>query len=352
MPTPGHLPLTPRDLVEVLFRHKGKMLLWSGLLGVLAIGALAALPRKYQSEAKLFVRLGRESVTLDPTATTGTTVQVQESRESQINSTRDMLKSRALLERVVEKLGPDVILKGQRKTREASIFSRGMDALSSGSIFRPVSDSEKAVDKLEKSLSIASARNSSVIDVGCTAKSPYLARQIMRVFLKAYQTQHLAANRTAGSLEFFTTQAAQLKRELDAAVEKLRDAKTESKIVAISVEQQALQNQLTQVEAAALAADAALSSTKGTIESLRKALQSCQSNSRRSRQPVSRTWASTTCGRSCISCRFPCARYSCSSETIILSSRERGSKCGNPRRSSTASRPTARRRPPQSTARG
>ena len=55
--------------------------------------------------SELIVPLGRESVTLDPTATTGQTMQVQETRDNQINSTRDMLSSRVLLERVVEKIG-------------------------------------------------------------------------------------------------------------------------------------------------------------------------------------------------------------------------------------------------------
>ena len=100
-------PITPAELVQVTLRHKGKAFVWSIVVAAVAVGVLVAWPRKYESEAKLFVRLGRESVALDPTATTGATVQVQESRENQLNSARDMLRSRALLEAVVAKIGAE-----------------------------------------------------------------------------------------------------------------------------------------------------------------------------------------------------------------------------------------------------
>ena len=51
----------------------------------LAVAAFLALPREYQSEALLFVKVGASSVTLDPTATTGQTISLYESRETEIN---------------------------------------------------------------------------------------------------------------------------------------------------------------------------------------------------------------------------------------------------------------------------
>ena len=62
--------------------------------GAIAFCALTFLPRKYESEAKLFLRLGRESVALDPTATTGATMQIQETRDDEIDSARHAQKPR------------------------------------------------------------------------------------------------------------------------------------------------------------------------------------------------------------------------------------------------------------------
>jgi polysaccharide biosynthesis protein PslE len=270
-------PLTLRDFTQIFFRHKKKILAWSFSVVGLSLVAILILPRKYTSEAKLFVRLGRESVTLDPTATTGQIVQVQETRDNQINSTRDMLTSRALLERVVEKIGAKTILHGPQQQAQGATPARSlvgdlMSAVGLATFSSPVSPEEKAVAKLSKSLAVKVGRNTSVIDFSCEAGNALLAQQILQAFLDAFHEQHLAANRTAGSLEFFTAQAARLKTQLDAAVASLRDAKNESGIVSLPAQQKALQDQLIQLETASLAAEASLASSEASIVVLRKSL--------------------------------------------------------------------------------
>ena len=99
---------------------------------VLVMGAAVAVtvlsPRVYRSEAKLFVRLGRENATLDPTATLGRDpiVAVPVMRDSEINSVVEILASRSLAEQVVDALGPQTIL--ERPSRQ-----QGQVAASEGS---------------------------------------------------------------------------------------------------------------------------------------------------------------------------------------------------------------------------
>ena len=83
---------------------------------LVTVGAIF-VPKRYLSEAKLFVRLGRESVTLDPTATTGQSVAVDTTREAEITSVLDVLEGRIVLEKVVDALGPDVVLDRPAPTR-------------------------------------------------------------------------------------------------------------------------------------------------------------------------------------------------------------------------------------------
>jgi uncharacterized protein involved in exopolysaccharide biosynthesis len=270
-------PTVPRDLLRVLYRHKKKMLAWTMLVLGLSYAAIATMSRTYVSEAKLFVRLGRESVALDPTATTGAMVAVQETRENQINSTRDMLTSRLLLERVAESVGPELILNGpqgdaQTPEQERSFVSDMKDFVRKAGFSTPVSSQEAAVEKLAKSISVKVGRNTSVIDFSSTAKDPRLAQQILQAFLDAYQELHSAANRTAGSLDFFNAQTEHLKQQLDTAVAALRDAKDQSGLVSLPAQQKALQDQLTEFETLSLAADAALASSEASVESLRKSL--------------------------------------------------------------------------------
>jgi uncharacterized protein involved in exopolysaccharide biosynthesis len=66
-------------------------------MALTALG-IAMSPRTYVSESSMFVRVGRESIALDPTVTTGATIEKTEPRESEINSLKDILRSRTLFE--------------------------------------------------------------------------------------------------------------------------------------------------------------------------------------------------------------------------------------------------------------
>ena len=275
-------PIVPADLFLATFHHRWKVAVWTVLVAGISILALIVWPRKYESEAKLFLRLGRESVSLDPTATTGATIQVLESRENQLNSAREMLKSRVLLEQVVESIGAETILHGSPTERLPGVgvmfeeWGRSISSLFStiSSIGSPasVSADEKAIDKLSKSIHVSLAKNSSVISVECTARNSKLAQAIMQSFLEAYGKQHLSANRTSGSLKFFETQTSQCKHELDTAAEELRDVKNEFGLISIAAEKQAVQTQLTHAEDALMSAKASLASTEASTANLRKAL--------------------------------------------------------------------------------
>ena len=82
-----------RDAYRILFRYKMRSaLVFVATLVMVVLGIIIA-PRKYSSEARLFVKTGRESVALDPTATTGQTLQVIDSRDSEIRSLLDVLHS-------------------------------------------------------------------------------------------------------------------------------------------------------------------------------------------------------------------------------------------------------------------
>src|SRR5262245_61530702 len=100
------------QVVGTLFRQKGVV------IGLFVVTTLVVLlytfltPKYYQSQAKLFIRLGRENVALDPTSTLGQgpALAVPNSREEELNSVIEILQSQVLLESVVDAIGPEVIL--------------------------------------------------------------------------------------------------------------------------------------------------------------------------------------------------------------------------------------------------
>ena len=102
-------------LLSLLWRHKGKLLL-TLLVGLgLTVAYVGLATRKFESNAKLFVQLGRESATLDPTATTGQLVGVADSRESEVLAVEELLGSRLMAEQAVDHFGPEKILEKDPK---------------------------------------------------------------------------------------------------------------------------------------------------------------------------------------------------------------------------------------------
>jgi uncharacterized protein involved in exopolysaccharide biosynthesis len=242
---------SPYEAYRALRRHRGKAAwFFFGTMLLVTAGAIF-LPRQYFSEAKVFVRLGRESVTLDPTATTGQTVAVDTTREAEITSVLDVLESRAVLEQVVDGLGPAVILDRPAPT--------------------PL-DRERAIRALEGDMWTVNKKHSSVLTVGCKARTPELAQTIVQKLVDAFLERHLRAHRTHGSQEFFREQAGLLKVELDEAQRGLRDAKNEIGLIAIPEQRASLQQQMSAVEAATITSETDLASVQASAKALRETL--------------------------------------------------------------------------------
>ena len=137
-----------------------------GGTALLAVLAMIFLPRTYHSGAMLFVKLGRETVSLDPTATTGSTISVLDTRDNEINSIRDMLYSRGIVEKVVDRIGPEVVLGDAELTDEV----REVDRFAQEDYRN--SPRQKAIRQLIEDTYVESSRKSSVLTLNSKGASP------------------------------------------------------------------------------------------------------------------------------------------------------------------------------------
>ncbi len=247
-----------RDVFRTLERHKGKAIgVFAGVM-LLAIAAILLWQRTYRSEGKLFVRIGRESVTLDPTATTGQTISVSESREIEINSIVEMLDSRAMAERVVDTLGPDIIL-GKARAASSPI------ALDDKSKDR---QRQSAVGRVDRALTVTAPEKTTVITVRCDIDSPELAQRVVATLLDVYLEDHARVHRPEGSHEFFLKQAKLFEDELRSAERELRDAKNEYVITTIEGQRLTLQTQIGAIQGQIVTTEAGLSAAAARAAAL------------------------------------------------------------------------------------
>jgi uncharacterized protein involved in exopolysaccharide biosynthesis len=263
-------------LVKNAAKHQwGKALLFFvGSLGLI-LTAMMFWGNSYRSDARLFLRLGRESVSIDPTVSESGAITVNEGREIEINSVLQILGSRELAERVVQKLGDDLILSGVLPSeRQPSSFSP-IDSLKStlrvlldGS---EVSLHERAVTALLKGLKVTSPKKTSVVCIQYDSRSPEVAQMVVNEVIDAFKTEHLRINSTAGSYEFLAKQTQLLEEKLLAAQNELRDSKNRSGLVSINGHKQVLQDEFALLETQLINVRSDLSGSKARLKSLEMA---------------------------------------------------------------------------------
>ena len=208
--------------LEVPFIHKWTVM--TVLACSLLAGWLAILlwPRVYESEAKLKLKVGLESVGLDPTAsTTSRTLMLQKTQQEEINSALEVLSSRQIAEQVVAKIGDIPIidgylpsevvaeegwLKSTAKKLKTAVSESLHSVLVASGIRDEISDHEMAVRTVQKNVEIYAPKMSNVITIHAEAKSPQMAQAIAHQLTETFLDQHLQISRTEGSQAFFDEQ--------------------------------------------------------------------------------------------------------------------------------------------------
>lgn len=271
--------------LRIGLRHKKKAVAVLMLAPVLALVATAVAPRKYQSEGKLSVRLGRENLSPDPTVMASPEAIVSASggtRDTEINSVAEVLHSRVVLEKVIDELGVEVLLEAapatatpQRSTQEASIAGSSAaegDWLSLVMPSRAAGPRERALRQLERGLNVTPVRKTSIVTVTYDAGTPQLAQAVVARLMDAYIVEHLRINRSRGAHGFLAEETARLRDELARGEQKLRDLKNETGLTSTDGQRQSLISRLARLEDDVLRNLSATAATQAKIKHLSETL--------------------------------------------------------------------------------
>ena len=274
--------------IEILFVHR--WLLISTMLVSVFLGwvALLAWPRSYMSEAKLMLRVGRETIALDPTVTTSQTLLMQKTQEEEVNSALEILSSRQLAELVVGKLGVESIINGSvpsgsvpstetAESSDKSSISQWLSkqvsnvvdlAYTATGIRDKVSDQELAVQKLQKTIAIYAPKKSTVLTIRADSKSPEMAQAIARTLTDEFLEEHVKVSATVGSLSFFEEQAKEAEHKLSDMLMKRSGLLKERKISSVAAQHETLGSQLGSLEKSLLSAQSSLQQSMAEINDL------------------------------------------------------------------------------------
>lgn len=191
---------SPRDLLFVLFWHRRKVVTFFVIAAFVTALAVIALPSTYRSESTLLVKLGSESVTPEVLGN-GPMVSPLISREMQMKTELEVLKSAQIASAVVKKVGAGRIL---RKEIEPAAWD------DSDPTFR------SAVMQLNQNLSLEVVPDSSVLSIAYQSGDPKLAKEITSAYVEQYLTHRTGVYSNAAS-------AALLSSEREATLKKVAD---------------------------------------------------------------------------------------------------------------------------------
>ncbi|MGI9455115.1 MAG: GumC family protein [Aeoliella sp.] len=266
-----------KTIVATLYRHKGKAILIPTLSLLTAALVILFFPRTYHSEAVLFLQVGRETVGIDPTATTGQTIALQQSgRDNEVKSTIDILRSRGVIAKTVDNMGSDVVLsKTDIGEKESNVFADTLGAVigSATSVLKDIDripEREAAIIAIESNLFVNAERGSTAINVDIEADTPELAQTILTELIQVYREEHARIHRNQNSQAFFKEQHEKLKSQLDEANQAIREAKNEMGIASINGRREALEKHMHEIALAKYQTEQQLATASAHVAHLRQ----------------------------------------------------------------------------------
>lgn len=208
--------LTKSRLLELARKY------WLLVAVVCAVGTLtmyAILPLfftdLYESTTHLLVRVGRENVETPTTVQRGE-VFSQGVRAADINSEVQILSSRALVEHVVDRLGPDAFksvlvkpdtwsgaLKYYVKLTLRDVKQAYSEFLIAAGLDKRVTDREQAILRADAGIAVEPVRDSDVFLLKVRTPSPQLCLDVANALLDVYLQNRVSIRRGSAGSEFF-----------------------------------------------------------------------------------------------------------------------------------------------------
>jgi uncharacterized protein involved in exopolysaccharide biosynthesis len=221
-----------REFLRVVFRQRRKVLGFFTATVLITLLALLIVSPVYVSEAKLLIKVGRESVSVDPSVL-GPTMNVLQERRNEINSEIGILTSPYLIERVVKDIGIDAFVDMDEFADEA-----------------PARAYEVAVGDFQRDFEASSSGDDDIIHLGYRAASPELAQQALDRLIEQYIDRRIEIHSTQASPAFFREHSTDLLGKLTLAENELESFRTRQQISSIDVQKEALISQVSGLDMA------------------------------------------------------------------------------------------------------
>ena len=261
---PRREPFGLREHLATLFRYRGQIL--AVLLGavVAALAGSFLLTRTYASVTRILIQDNRQSTPMSATLTPGLGQQVL-TRNDAVRTEVEIFKSPLLVERVVDRLGPDTVIENMRwrwdwikelpdeTKRQIAIWLRSSSwstpiAESLGWGVEPDSPRSRAITKMGENLEVLPVAKADIFAVSIQSPNPRFAALSLNTLVDVYLDQHPSFRRGDSRPDFFAEEARRLRFELTEAEAKLQTYREEYGIVDLDEQKQTLLRRIATLE--------------------------------------------------------------------------------------------------------
>ncbi len=264
-----------RDMLGIIFRHQYKVLVFFVVVVIVTVGMLFRTKDIYQSEAKLMIKIGRESVPADPLLA-GTTSEVGAGMgalssmmgigQSITASEVEILKSRIVVEQVVDKIGAKHFFPDE-KAEVGDVIGQS-SPISEHQFFR-----DSAVDLLLESVEIETDMFNDIINLYFVSQNPELSRDTLRYWIDFYEEHHIEVHKSQASPEFLQKQTDKLYEKVTRKEELLTQFMRENSIVSLDVQKEMMLKEIGEFQTQINVSSSGIKSLHSTIAWLEKKQQ-------------------------------------------------------------------------------
>ena len=195
-----------RDFLTVLFHRKRIILTFAVTVFVVATLASFLMSPVYETRATILVKKSQAEVPLVPTESSQ--LIISQLTEEDLNSEIEILKSRQLVEEVLEALGVD---ESWRKKNLVGDALRGLRQILGAA---KLSYSEELMLHLQKELEISAVRRSNVIQVSYRSTDPEWATRIVQTLTEHYLEHRTRVYQSPNAVSFFEEQMQEAEERL------------------------------------------------------------------------------------------------------------------------------------------
>ena len=245
-----------RDILEILFKRiKAILFILVVCIATTLVGNYMLTPQ-YESEANLFIRMGREGAL--PTTVMTQPLNVFLERKDQVNTQMQLLKNRFLVEETIKNLPKNwetqnLVPSNSMLNRIKGLFKkiatsamRGLrKALETTGLIPMLTPEQREVLSLLDLIEIERMKNTDVLRISFRHPNPFAAQTFLQAYITTYMLADTHSSSSDMAMKFFTKQVDSCQAELRRAEAELSLFRNQSNIYDIGEQKKNISQEMT-----------------------------------------------------------------------------------------------------------